>query len=29
MRKVADIFKKGTSITIQTVAEAAAGKIIK
>lgn len=29
MRKVADIFKKGASITIQTVAEAAAGKIIK
>lgn len=26
MRKVADIFKKGTSITIQTVAEAAAAK---
>lgn len=29
MRKVADILKKGASITIQTVAEAAAGKIIK
>ena len=26
---LADIFKKGASITIQTVAEAAAGKIIK